>query len=81
MKYFLPDEQETIDDAREITGKYQPSEDHMAGTFAEDVAEYLYSCDPEWGDNLKISVVGSSGSVYTFKIHIDYDPTFYAEKL
>ncbi len=84
MKFYLPDDQETIADAREITGKYQPDEDHMASNFAEDAARWYYSnCDgyeDSWPK--KFAVVGNNGNeLGVFNVHMDFDPTFWADKL
>ncbi len=84
MKFFLPDQDETIEDAREITGKFQPTEDFMAGDFARDAAEYLNrEMVLEHKDfPALIAVVGKNGNeLGTFKVFIVYDPTFYAERI
>ncbi len=82
MKFFLPDQDETVEDAREITDKFQPDEDHMASSFAEDVAAYLrregdYYSDDDWP--IDISIIGNGGNFLgTFEVRMEYSPSFYA---
>lgn len=84
MKFYLPDFGETMGDAREITGINQPTENHMADSFAEDAANYYNreggGCDEKWP--IKFAIIGIDGSpLGVFRVGIDYDPSFYAEKV
>ncbi len=81
MKYFLPENDETIEDAREITGKFIPNSPTL---FAESVASYMYSNGWHEYDDwpVIIAIADDEGiEVGRFKVSIDYDPNFYAEEV
>ncbi len=82
LKYFFPDDGETSKNAVELPGKhYKPIDTDY---FAQACANHCYSHrdGQEWSWPVKFGIVDfESGSVEYFKVHVEFNPSFWAEKV
>lgn len=74
MKYYIPENRESKEDAREVPG----NEEIIPYWFARDAAEYEHNnCDmagDEWP--AVFAVIDKYGKEYKFKVERDFDPVF-----
>ncbi len=84
MRYFLPERGESIEDALDLPGKYQPTAPSMANVFAEDAALHCYSGRDLFNDGdwpLVVAVVYDGNLIGTYRVHLSRDPSFNAERI
>ncbi len=83
MKYFMPDQDETIEDAVELLDRCRNIDSDIPSAFAENAAWYYYSeCEgylSEWP--IVFAVVLNDDSVQKFSVSMSMDPTFSATRV
>ncbi len=81
MKYFLPDDGETIEAAREP--KTRTTNTNYPESYAVEIARYLHEhCDAwEWTWPIEIAVVLGDGSIKMFSVEREMQPYFSAREI
>lgn len=76
MKYYLKDQDETIEDAREVPECSETDPQWFAEEAAEHFFQYHDGWDASWPQT--ITVVGDEGEEHEFEVALDMSPVFHA---